>query len=103
MKVTLKNKENEEKKVPIGISWTTFFFGPFVPLFRRDWKWFGIMLGVTFVVAAIFIALDIETGGGVVGVAFSFIYNRLYCQDLLKKGWQPATEEDTQLINEKVN
>ncbi len=36
--------QEERKESYVGFSWTTFFFGPFVPLFRGDFKWFFIML-----------------------------------------------------------
>ena len=32
------------KKGFLGFSWTTFFFGFFVPLFRGDWLWLVIMI-----------------------------------------------------------
>ena len=32
------------KKGFLGFSWTTFFFGLFVPLFRGDWFWLVIMI-----------------------------------------------------------
>ena len=45
MIVNLKNPNtNQFKQVKIGFSWTMFFFGFWVPLFRGDWKWLIIML-----------------------------------------------------------
>ena len=41
-KVTLKSPIGELKNVKVGFSWTTFFFGPLVCLFRKDWA-FGVI------------------------------------------------------------
>ncbi len=44
MKVNMKNSVGVIKKVKVGFSWTTFFFGGFVAMFRGQWgevaKWF---------------------------------------------------------------
>lgn len=60
----------------VGFSWTTFFFGPFVPLFRKDFLWFIILLILIFIPFA--------------NLVMAFIYNKIYTQKLVKKGFQPA-------------
>lgn len=44
MILNLQSPNAGVKQVKVGFSWTTFFFGFFVPLFRGDIKWFLIML-----------------------------------------------------------
>lgn len=64
----------ETKRVPVGFSWTTFFFGPFVALFRADW----LML-IVILLLAIFT-------WGISNIVFAFIYNKVYAKNLLIKG-----------------
>lgn len=66
----------EIKKAPLGFSWTTFFFGGWVPLFRQDWV-FGIILLIVGIITY-----------GVAGVVASFIYNNFYIKRLLEKGYK---------------
>jgi hypothetical protein len=68
------------KEVPAGFSWTTLFFGAFVPLFRGDLKWFFI-----------FIVISIFTFG-LAWFVIPFIYNKIYLKELLQKGFVPADE-----------
>jgi len=68
--ITLKSDSGEKKECPIGFSWTTFFFGFFVPLFREDWKWCAIML------------LAAPASFGLSWLVFPFIYNSMYINDL---------------------
>ena len=76
MKIRVKNDIDKRKEVKLGFSWTMFFFGVFVPLFRGDWKWFLIIL-----IANLFTY-------GLASVAFAFIYNKIYIDDLLEKGYK---------------
>lgn len=73
--ITLKNDKGVTKKVKSGISWTYFFFGSLVPLFRGDWKWTIISLllaPVTF---------------GISHIVFFIKYNDWYMNDLQDKGY----------------
>lgn len=64
------------KSAPVGFSWTVFFFGFFVPLFRGDFKW------------AIIILLAHMLTMGLSGLIFMFIYNKLYIKDLIGSGYK---------------
>ena len=76
MKRTMKNEIGQVKVVKEGFSWTMLFFGIFVPLYRGDWKWFLIIL-----IANLFTY-------GLASVVFAFIYNKIYINDLLEKGYK---------------
>ena len=90
--LTLEDKKNKIiKEAPVGFSWTTIFFGGFVPLFRGDWPWFFIML----------IANVISFG--LAGILFGFIYNRIYIQNMLKKGFKiKSYDGNKKLIESKA-
>ena len=92
MKIRVKNDIDKRKEIKLGFSWTMFFFGVFVPLFRGDWKGFLSILGVEFVLAvtgAIFIMPLVMLG-------LSFLYNKLYAKDLYDKGYRGLTPEENQ-------
>lgn len=91
-------------KVKLGFSWTTLFFYCFVPLFRKDWKWLGIMLGAMILGGMLSLSLNVDTGIGLgLNIAFAILYNNFYINDLLKKGWTPASEIDEKILKEKLN
>lgn len=90
MKVRLEHGvSNVLKEVKVGFSWTTFFFGVFVPLLRGDWKWALIMLIVSFITF------------GASWLVFPFFYNKLYIKDLLEKGYTPVNESDKTILQAK--
>jgi len=64
------------KKAPVGFSWTTLFFGFWVPVFRGDWKFAIIM----------FIADTITLG--VSHFIFCFLYNKWYIEKLVENGFK---------------
>ena len=75
--ISLENKKTHQlKQAPIGFSWTNFFFGFFVPLFRGDWKW-----------AAIFFAIGWVTFGFGCFIT-AFFYNKLYVEELMNNGFK---------------
>ena len=76
MKRMMKNEIGQVKVVKEGFSWTMLFFGIFVPLYRGDWKWFLIIL-----VANLFTY-------GLASIVFAFIYNEIYINNLLEKGYK---------------
>ena len=76
MKRIMKNEIGQVKVVKEGFSWTMLFFGIFVPLYRGDWKWFLIIL-----VANLFTY-------GLASIVFAFIYNEIYINNLLEKGYK---------------
>lgn len=85
VEITL-TKDNMIKKSAVGFSWTTFFFGFFVPLFRGDWLWLLIML-----------ILGICTSG-IANIVLAFLYNKIYTNKLLELGWKPADEYSKNIL-----
>ena len=65
----------EIKKVPLGFSWTTFFFGGFPALFRGDYN-----VGIIVIIAN-------AVTYGVTGLVMAFIYNKMYAKALFAKGY----------------
>ena len=90
--LTLEDKKNHIiKEAPVGFSWTTLIFGAFVPLFRADWGWFFIMLVVNIITFSI------------ASIIFAFIYNRIYIQNMMKKGFKVKSYiGDKKLIENKA-
>ena len=72
----LRNRQGITKSVKSGFSWTYFFFGAFVPLFRGDFKWFFIS------------AIAAMCTLGISHLLFIFKYNEWYLNDLLNQGYE---------------
>ena len=97
-------KYKVRKKGFIGFSWTSFFFGFFVPIFRGDFKWLLIFLfPFIFVWLGNFLNLDFDNNYIfiifmlpilITRFVFPFIYNGFYTKDLLKKGYLPPEDDD---------
>ena len=85
----LLKKGNIVKESYLGFSWTTFFFGGFVPLFRGDYLAFLIMI-----VAQCFTF-------NLANIIFCFIYNKIYTRNLIEKyGFEPANESSSRLLED---
>lgn len=66
----------EVKTVPLGFSWTVFFFGGWPALFRQDWLWgIGLIIGTILTY-------------GLVGLVFAFFYNKIYAKGLFSSGYK---------------
>lgn len=89
MIVRLKNDIGMVKEAKIGFSFTTFFFGTFVPALRGDWKYAGIMVVCSMITC------------GISTLVFPFVYNKLYIKELLMKGFLPASDTDRNILVEK--
>ena len=87
--VSLQNKStNEIRKSATGFSWTMLLWGFFPPLFRSDWKWAAIVLGVNlvsnvFIPGAVFLT----------GIIFGATYNKTHLNDLLNSGFVPQGDK----------
>lgn len=90
MTINLKHKESSiTKSVPVGFSWTTFFFGCIPAFLRGDVKWGCIMLGLAIITC------------GLSWFIFPFVYNKLYTKSLLEKGYIPTDEGSKQILISK--
>lgn len=72
------------KTAPEGFSWTTFFFGGFVPLFRGDMKWSVISL----IAVVLGCVATMGIGSLIYQIFMSFKYNNFYINDLKEKGYK---------------
>lgn len=85
--IRLKNSQNGlSVEVQTGFSWTSFFFGFLVPLFRGMYGYAGIVA-----VASIFTL-------GFSSLYFPFVINKAQVKMLLEKGYKPASLEDAKQI-----
>ena len=80
MIVKLVNADGQLRTAKVGFSWTTFFFGFLVPIFRGDVKWAVIMFVASLL--TLFVAQ----------IVLSFTYNGTYIRGLLNKGYRPEDE-----------
>ncbi|WP_099974587.1 hypothetical protein [Lactobacillus terrae] len=101
MDVRLVNNETGDMiDVNLGFSWTTLFFAFFPAIFRKDWKWAGIIFGIYFV--ANILTLGVAWVGGIItAVVFAFLYNGLYVKNLLQKGYEPAGDNSKKALERK--
>ena len=89
-----------EKRISPYWSWTSFFFGFFVPLFRQDWNW----VAISFFGAWLTNVLIGELGAPkeffiLYMAAFASIYNRVWIRKALLDGWHPIDQADHERVH----
>lgn len=97
MKVKLESPNGIIKEVKVGFSWTSFFFGFFVPLFRGDMKWAAIFFFAGLAISIIFVF-----AAPLLWIFMGVSYNKLYLTDLVEKGYTGFTEEDERVLKQAV-
>ncbi|KGR73550.1 hypothetical protein [Ureibacillus manganicus] len=84
--VKLKNGVGLTKEMKVGFSWTTFFFGGWVALFRGQWgelvKWI-FLNPITL---------------GIWGLVQCWTANKKQIISFLEKGYEPMTEGDRHIL-----
>lgn len=116
-KVTLRSPLGEVKSVSTGFCGWMVLFGPFLCIYRRDFKMFFILLLFIFALVPInmlisslaimyggvywvpVILLYVIGWGG--GLYILFKYNAIYIKGLLSKGWQPLGPNDAYTLRQK--
>lgn len=83
MKVVFENN-GITRNVKVGFSWTTFFFGGFALLFRKE-IWEGLLL----ILATIILSMILI--GPFVPIIWSFFANKYTARKLISQGWKPTT------------
>lgn len=94
MKIFLIDQHQFVKVAPLGFSWTTLFFGFWVPLFRKDWLGFLVM----FIGMPLFTIITFGYGG-LLWFVIPFLYNKNYVNRLLKQGYQPQSIHDQTVMH----
>lgn len=90
-------RDNVIKEGFVGFSWTFFFFGFFVPLFRKD---FMSALGY-FVISCVVSFFTYGTGCFVLNIIVAFAYNKYYTENLIKQGFVPLDEKAEEILKQK--
>lgn len=86
--IKMKNSQTGlSAEVPQGFSWTTFFFGFFVPLFRGLYGYAAIN----------FVAGLVTMGFS--NLFFCFVINKHHVKHLIEKGYAPLTPEDMKAVH----
>ena len=99
MNVNLQHKLTKEvRQAKVGYSWTTLFFCFFPALFRGDWKW-ALIIGLSAMCTnALTMAFTVVGLGFLVTLVFSFIYNKIYINDLLKNDFRPTDQNSMNIL-----
>lgn len=96
----IKNNQGEIRIAKVGISWTTFWFGPLPALFRGDYYNFflELVLAADYVLVASFFKLNALLTFPWPSLVFAFIYNMMYFRHLFNKGFYPADQHSRELL-----
>ena len=91
-KIKVKHQQSAiEKHCFVGYSWTYFFFGFFVPIFRGE-----IAIGVFHLIFSV-------VTFGLFQLVMPFLYNKQYSTRLLTDGWTlNDSEENNRLARHKI-
>ena len=90
------------KECPTGFSFTTFFFGFLVPLFRKDLKWAAIMLFSSIAYGLLVEELNVPVGSTIaLPFCFAFYYNEQFIKGALESGFFPADETSRAWLGKK--
>ena len=91
-------KGDIQKVSYLGFSWTTFFFNYWVPLFRRDWEGFSILI-FPVVITALFYGrsnLVFQIILSIMVLIFNIVgatsYNKYHTKKLISNGFKPSDE-----------
>ena len=96
MKVILKNRYTKGQIIQkVGFSWTMFFFGALVPIFKADWV--GALVMVLINIAVSFLTYGL--GLWIVDLIIACFYNKNYIERMLQKGWEPSTQNDVDALH----
>lgn len=80
------------KKVKIGFSFTTCFFGPLPALFRGDFKFAAISFGFVILISLLMTLIGLEKQFEIVSIVswciWAEYYNGIYEKELIKKGYK---------------
>ncbi len=94
------NDTGDIRIAKVGISWTTFWFGPLPALFRGDYYNFALILVTAANIALVGLVFNLPwlLGFPWSSLIFTLIYNRLYFQRLFDKGWRPTDQASRELL-----
>lgn len=97
----VQNQNGEIRIAKVGISWTTFLFGPLPAAFRGDWYNFFLMLvwDAIYVITARLFSLSWMLSFPWPSVIFTFFYNMMYFRHLLGgRGFLASDSRSEQLL-----
>lgn len=96
MQVILKNRYTKGQITQkVGFSWTMFFFGALVPIFKADWIGALAMMLINIVVSY----LTNGVGLWLIDAIIACFYNKNCIERMLQKGWEPSTQKDADALH----